>query len=175
MVNITTITQLAVPFSPTPSINNTLYFYGYGYDTINTNLNFVSGGYDTINNSLDLVSSGLVVLTGGINLSAYGAYSNTNNNLPFISEGFTSTPNASLDFYAYVSDIGTNENGVNLFAKVAEGASLDMIAFGPAFSQDNSIFFSADGVNSINNTLNFVTGSNSDVKFDSITFHSIGW
>lgn len=175
MISITTITQLAIPFNPTPSANDYLYFYSYGYDNLNTSLNFVSAGLETIFDGLNLVATGSVIENSGLNLYAYGQYSYINNNLPLIAEGYTTTPNASLDFYAYVSDIGSYEGGVNLFAKVAEGASLDMIAFGPAYSDYSSIFFSAEGVNSINGSLDFITGNSLDTKSNSLTFYSIGW
>lgn len=175
MILITSITQLSVPFSFLPTTTSSLDLYAYGFDNDNEGLNLYTVGSESSTNNIDFYSAGKIRSTGGINLYTIGGYFDIRSSLPLFAEGFSSTVESSIDFYAQVVDIGEDDGGINLFAKAPEGGSLDMFMQGASEELTSSIFFSAEGVYSINSGLNMISGSGQDNSTNSLTLYAVGW
>jgi len=175
MINITSLIQLAIPFTPTPSITDGLNLYLYGIDSLTNSLNLITQGSIELISDLNLYTLGSETSTLGINLSLSGALPDLSSELFFFAQADTTTPESSLDFYAYTSDIGSDEEGINLFAKVPEGSTMDFVLFGPGNTFDDNLNLYARGANVIDSGLNMITGHSADENDSSVTFYAVGF
>lgn len=175
MITIVNIAELAPPFNFPYTFSGSLDLYSYGYDILSGNLDLYSEGHETANSNLDLYSIGAIQVTSGVNLVAFGQNKYIRGGLDLYALADTTTPTSSLDLYAYVSSVGFPEGDLDLFARVAEGGTIDCIAFGPGYSAEESIYMYSFGANGITGGLDLSIPDTTDDFIGSITLYACGY
>lgn len=173
-VNILSILELAPPYYVVLS-SGSLDLYSYGKATITSNLDLYSSGGLLSNGSLNLYSVAKASSTQGLNLVCTGAYPTINSGLNLICEGFSYINTSSLNMSTYVSNVGSSNNGMNVFTRVAEGGSLSCYSQGPGNPKNGSIQLYTSGSIGMTGSLTMATTITKANQTGSLTIYSRGW
>lgn len=175
MITIVNIAELSPPFNFPAGLTGSLDLYSHGYAEITDGLYLYSNANESINSNIDLYSTGAGQSSTGLNLVAFGQNKYIRAGLDLYAFADTSTPISSLDLFAYVSSVGFPEGYVDLYARVAEGGTLNCIAFGPGYSAEESIYMYAYGTYGITGGLDMALPSTVDDLSGSLTLYARGW
>lgn len=175
MITIVNIAELSTPFDFPSGITDNLDLYSYGSAQLTGNLFLYSVSNEIINSNTDLYSVGAKLEVSGVNLYAAGQNKYIVGGLNLYTFSDTSTPNSSLNLFAYTSSAGFPTGSVDLFARVPEGGTIDCIAFGPSYSAEEAMYMYSFGANGVSGGLNLSIPNSINSNTGSLTLYCCGF